>query len=357
MLKQQQQQQHQHQQPQQLHRRRHANPSHGGPPSVSVVLWSSSSVLWAAIEVILLMLLFNPLKTTTKAFVVIPSFSRTKTPNALDQTWTTRWTLLQAGGKGFGDESNDASSLPIKKKKSKKSKKGFTTSEDNTLESRAVATTAKSANVSPVKLQQQQQQQPQSQSLPKQPKKQRPASTMAAPSKSSSSTPSSSQEEDMNAGQRALADLRRQRAEAKNAELERLRQLVETDQQVRETPAAIPEKVAQRMGARMLAFVGLPLTLTLGAFVVFWYMATYRNMEFQPGLVATSTIVLLATSLLGITYSVMSASWDEDREGDLLGIDEFKTNLANIQEGLDRSKENARLRDKLADLNDKQQQK
>ncbi|KAL7557206.1 hypothetical protein ACA910_001274 [Epithemia clementina (nom. ined.)] len=342
MLKQQ--QQHQHQQPQQLHRRIHANPSHGGPPSVSVVLWSSSSVLWAAIEVILLMLLFNPLKTTTKAFVGIPSFSRTKTSNALDQTWTTRWTLLQAGGKGFGDESNDASSLPIKKKKSKKSKKGFTTSEDNTLESRAVATTAKSANVSPVK-------------LPKQPEKQRPAPTMAAPSKSSSSTPSSSQEEDMNAGQRALADLRRQRAEAKNAELERLRQLVETDQQVRETPAAIPEKVAQRMGARMLAFVGLPLTLTLGAFVVFWYMATYRNMEFQPGLVATSTIVLLATSLLGITYSVMSASWDEDREGDLLGIDEFKTNLANIQEGLDRSKENARLRDKLADLNDKQQQK
>ena len=43
----------------------------------------------------------------------------------------------------------------------------------------------------------------------------------------------------------------------------------------------------------------------------------------------------------------MSTSWDEDREGNFLGMDEFKTNVANIQEGLDRSKENAILRDKM----------
>ena len=44
----------------------------------------------------------------------------------------------------------------------------------------------------------------------------------------------------------------------------------------------------------------------------------------------------------------MSASWDEDREGDFLGVEEFKANVGNVQEGLDRSKENARLRDTLA---------
>jgi hypothetical protein len=64
------------------------------------------------------------------------------------------------------------------------------------------------------------------------------------------------------------------------------------------TPAAIPEKVATRMGQRMLPFVGAPLFLAMGTFVGFWYMATYRDLEFQPALVATSTILLLVVGLL-----------------------------------------------------------
>lgn len=50
----------------------------------------------------------------------------------------------------------------------------------------------------------------------------------------------------------------------------------------------------------------------------------------------------------------MSASWDPDREGDLLGADEFKNNLKNIQEGLSRSRENALLREKMAGLSDEE---
>ena len=43
----------------------------------------------------------------------------------------------------------------------------------------------------------------------------------------------------------------------------------------------------------------------------------------------------------------MSASWDPDREGSLLGTDEFSQNLGNIKSGLSRSRENALLRDKM----------
>ena len=56
---------------------------------------------------------------------------------------------------------------------------------------------------------------------------------------------------------------------------------------------------------------------------------------------------VLLRALQGITYSVMSASWDEDREGDFWGIEEFQRNVGNIREGLDRSRENAVLRDRL----------
>lgn len=52
----------------------------------------------------------------------------------------------------------------------------------------------------------------------------------------------------------------------------------------------------------------------------------------------------------GITYSIISASWDEDREGSLLGVDEFQKNLGSIQDGLSRSKDNLLLREKMAGL-------
>ena len=101
-----------------------------------------------------------------------------------------------------------------------------------------------------------------------------------------------------NAGQRALAEMRRQQAEKKNQELNKVREMLEADRQVEQQAAAIPERVAQRMGARMLPFVGLPLLGGMGCFVAFWYFATYKDMEFQPALVAGSTIAILVVSLL-----------------------------------------------------------
>jgi Photosynthesis affected mutant 68 len=113
------------------------------------------------------------------------------------------------------------------------------------------------------------------------------------------------QQQQLNAGQRALEEMRRQRAEEKDAELRRVRELVQADEQLSEAPASIPEPVAQRMGKRMLPFVGLPLFAGMGAFVAFWYFATYKNVEFQPVLVAGSTIGILVVGLMVHTRVVM----------------------------------------------------
>mmetsp|Transcript_15619 Transcript_15619/g.23666 ORF Transcript_15619/g.23666 Transcript_15619/m.23666 type:complete len:259 (+) Transcript_15619:99-875(+) len=158
--------------------------------------------------------------------------------------------------------------------------------------------------------------------------------------------------ESLNRGQQNLLEMRRQKAEQRDAELRKIKELREIDQAVAETPAAIPEKVAMRMGQRMIPFVGIPLFLGLGSFVVFWYLATYKDMEFQPVTVAFTSIALLAVGLLGITYSIFSTSWDEDREGDILGLEEAKRNLDNVKEGLGRSRENALLRDKIAGISE-----
>jgi hypothetical protein len=60
--------------------------------------------------------------------------------------------------------------------------------------------------------------------------------------------------------------------------------------------------------------------------------------------------ILFTIVFQGITYSLMSASWDEDREGSFLGVDEFNRNIQNIKDGLGRSRENAIIRDRMAGL-------
>lgn len=108
------------------------------------------------------------------------------------------------------------------------------------------------------------------------------------------------QEADMSQGKAALERMRRDRAEQRNQELLKVKEVQEVDAMLRESPeaAAIPEKVAQRMGKRMLPFVGIPLFGAMGSFVGFWYMATYRDQEFQPALVAAVSIGLLAIGLV-----------------------------------------------------------
>jgi hypothetical protein len=157
-------------------------------------------------------------------------------------------------------------------------------------------------------------------------------------------------------GTDALSRLRRQKVEDRNDELRKIRDLRSVDQTLREEPdaAVIPEPVAQRMGKRMLPFVGIPLFGGMGAFVAFWYFATYKNVEFQPALVAFSTIGILAVGLLGITYSVMSASWDVDEEGSWLGTEEFGKNFGSIRDGLKRTRENAILREKMSGLREEE---
>ena len=102
----------------------------------------------------------------------------------------------------------------------------------------------------------------------------------------------------MTSGQRALAEMRRQKAEERDAELRKVRNMLDADRQVQETAATIPEQVSQRMLGRMLPFVGVPFFLGMTSFVGFWYMATYKNWELEPALVAASTIALLVSGLL-----------------------------------------------------------
>lgn len=106
--------------------------------------------------------------------------------------------------------------------------------------------------------------------------------------------------EEINAGQKALKRMRSQQNDKKEEELRKIKEMRNVEEYVRENSSAavIPEKVARRMGARMLPFVGIPLFGTMGTFVIFWYLRVYKNVEFETSAVAIITIGILAVSLI-----------------------------------------------------------
>lgn len=91
--------------------------------------------------------------------------------------------------------------------------------------------------------------------------------------------------------------------------------------------SAIPDAVGKRMTRRMAFFSGIPTVLGIGSFFVFYWLFSQEIVEFPPYLVVFVTAGLFGLGFVGLSYSVFSASWDEERDGGMLGVAEFKTNV------------------------------
>jgi hypothetical protein len=112
----------------------------------------------------------------------------------------------------------------------------------------------------------------------------------------------------------------------------------------------LPQVVADRMIRRIAAFAGVPLA-TLFLFFSAYFVARYRyDVRIIPVLVAYTTLGCIGAAGVGITYGIMSSSWDDDDEGSALGWKESKVNLLRARDGLASAinkerREEARTRD------------
>jgi Photosynthesis affected mutant 68 len=96
----------------------------------------------------------------------------------------------------------------------------------------------------------------------------------------------------------------------------------------------LPQAVADRMLRRIVGFSGVPMA-TLLAFFGAYFVAKYKyDVSIIPVVVATTTLSCIATAGVGITYGIMSSSWDEDKEGTKLGFTEAKMNVLRARDGL-----------------------
>lgn len=100
----------------------------------------------------------------------------------------------------------------------------------------------------------------------------------------------------------------------------------EDEEEDDERDATIPEVVTNRMMRRVGASVGLPLALGVGFFPAFYYLKTVAKVDVPTWIPFGVSFVFFGAALAGVSYGIVSASWDPAREGSLLGWNEARRN-------------------------------
>lgn len=91
-------------------------------------------------------------------------------------------------------------------------------------------------------------------------------------------------------------------------------------------------KVNDRMFRRMVTFAGVPIVAGLALLPAFYYLKKVAGVDLPNWVVYAVQSVAWGGGLLGITYGIVSSSWDPNREGSALGWDEAKANLGALVE-------------------------
>ena len=106
--------------------------------------------------------------------------------------------------------------------------------------------------------------------------------------------------------------------------------------------SAIPDVVSKRMGRRMAIFCGIPSVLGMSSLFLFYWLKTSNVIDLPPYVALAVSFSFLGLGILGLSYGLFSACWDEERVGSVLGVDEFKINLERTKEAWRASRKKAK---------------
>jgi len=97
-------------------------------------------------------------------------------------------------------------------------------------------------------------------------------------------------------------------------------------------PTAIPAAVGQRMLRRMGLFSGIPTVFGISTFIISYFVVTHAWFKLPNSAVVLVSMGFFGLSVLGLSYGAISASWDEQKPGSILGWREFTTNFGRLTE-------------------------
>lgn len=103
----------------------------------------------------------------------------------------------------------------------------------------------------------------------------------------------------------------------------------------------IPDVVSKRMIRRVLVFCGIPILMGMGIFLGSYWIIINHLFKVPNTVVLLTSMGCLGLSVLGLSYGILSASWEEDSSstGSLLGWQEFKINFGRMADAYRASKQ------------------
>ncbi|KAB1204905.1 hypothetical protein CJ030_MR7G015261, partial [Morella rubra] len=92
----------------------------------------------------------------------------------------------------------------------------------------------------------------------------------------------------------------------------------------------LPRVVIDRIIARILAFVGVPMGAGLALLYIFGFVKEQHIWDFPLWIPFLTTLLTFGASTMGIAYGALSTSWDPERKGSVLGLEEAQKNWVQV---------------------------
>lgn len=116
----------------------------------------------------------------------------------------------------------------------------------------------------------------------------------------------------------------------KKTQTPRASQSSQAPRKYRREDADIPEIVSRRMFRRMIFFSGIPVILGLLVFFASYVIIVQGIAELPNVVVLLMTLACFGLSVVGLSYGALSASWEEDSLGTMLGFEQFQVNFERL---------------------------
>ena len=101
--------------------------------------------------------------------------------------------------------------------------------------------------------------------------------------------------------------------------------------------SSIPSYVANRMARRIAFTTGIPTLSGMGVFIGSYFLISKGIAEISPTLTLVSSAICFLVGLLGLSYGILSASWDFN-PGSFLGFENIKPNINRMKDAFKSSK-------------------
>ena len=101
--------------------------------------------------------------------------------------------------------------------------------------------------------------------------------------------------------------------------------------------SGIPKYVANRMARRIAITTGIPTLSGMGVFIGSYFLISKGIAEISPTVTLVSSAMCFFVGLLGLSYGILSASWDPS-PGSFLGIENIKPNINRMKDAFKTSK-------------------